>query len=71
MINAFNMLVNMDALSGGVALLATGWLALAASASEALPHLMLMGALLGFLCFNRPPARIFRQWAKRSQISRI
>jgi UDP-GlcNAc:undecaprenyl-phosphate GlcNAc-1-phosphate transferase len=59
MINAFNMLDNMDALSAGVAFLAAGWLALAAGAAGALPHVMLMGALLGFLCFNRPPARIF------------
>jgi UDP-GlcNAc:undecaprenyl-phosphate GlcNAc-1-phosphate transferase len=59
MINAFNMLDNMDALSAGVAWIAAGWLALAAGAGGAIPHLILMWALLGFLCFNRPPARIF------------
>jgi UDP-GlcNAc:undecaprenyl-phosphate GlcNAc-1-phosphate transferase len=63
LINAFNMLDNMDALSGGVALIATGVLATAAwlslGLSEALPFLVLAGALVGFLWFNRPPARIF------------
>jgi UDP-GlcNAc:undecaprenyl-phosphate GlcNAc-1-phosphate transferase len=59
MINAFNMLDNMDALSPGVAWIATGWLVLLLGESHALPLLPLMGALSGFLVFNRPPARIF------------
>jgi UDP-GlcNAc:undecaprenyl-phosphate GlcNAc-1-phosphate transferase len=59
MINAFNMLDNMDALSAGVAFIAAGWLAPAGGATGVLPLLVLMGAMLGFLCFNRPPARIF------------
>jgi UDP-GlcNAc:undecaprenyl-phosphate GlcNAc-1-phosphate transferase len=69
LLNAFNMLDNMDALSGGVA-----WVtALAAAAfiilrgggvltdlqPAVLPYLMMLGALLGFLWFNRPPARIY------------
>jgi UDP-GlcNAc:undecaprenyl-phosphate GlcNAc-1-phosphate transferase len=62
--NAFNMLDNMDALSSGVAaivasLLAAGALLWPETDPSALPYLMLVGALLGFLWFNRPPARIF------------
>jgi UDP-GlcNAc:undecaprenyl-phosphate GlcNAc-1-phosphate transferase len=65
--NAFNMLDNMDALSAGVAWIAAFLLAFASVPqlepaedwSPALPYLMLMGALSGFLYFNQPPARIF------------
>jgi UDP-GlcNAc:undecaprenyl-phosphate GlcNAc-1-phosphate transferase len=66
MLNAFNMLDNMDALSGSVAWIAAGFLAAALAlhppadaARPALPFLILMGGLAGFLWFNRPPARIF------------
>jgi UDP-GlcNAc:undecaprenyl-phosphate GlcNAc-1-phosphate transferase len=61
LINAFNMLDNMDALSGGVAWIATGFLALISCLARAEwgPFVILMGALSGFLWFNRPPARIF------------
>jgi UDP-GlcNAc:undecaprenyl-phosphate GlcNAc-1-phosphate transferase len=69
LINAFNMLDNMDALSGGVAWIAAGFLVVAGvmlhwsgadhSVASVLPYLMLMGALSGFLWFNAPPARIF------------
>jgi UDP-GlcNAc:undecaprenyl-phosphate GlcNAc-1-phosphate transferase len=66
LINAFNMLDNMDALSAGTAWIAAGMLALGqiiVGPSEqwtaAMPYIMLMGALWGFLWFNRPPARIF------------
>jgi UDP-GlcNAc:undecaprenyl-phosphate/decaprenyl-phosphate GlcNAc-1-phosphate transferase len=67
LINAFNMLDNMDALSAGVAWIAAGMLALAQimrmensqGLVEVTPYLLLMGALTGFLWFNRPPARIF------------
>lgn len=69
MLNAFNLLDNMDALSGGVAWIASAFLALiqARSASEGPPlagasglcPLVLIGAISGFLWFNRPPARIF------------
>jgi UDP-GlcNAc:undecaprenyl-phosphate GlcNAc-1-phosphate transferase len=60
-LNAFNMLDNMDALSGGVAWIAAGFLALIAwqSGLEWRVFVALMGALSGFLWFNRPPARIF------------
>jgi UDP-GlcNAc:undecaprenyl-phosphate GlcNAc-1-phosphate transferase len=67
LINAFNMLDNMDALSGGVAWIVTGLMALGTGLrlpetgglAAVWPYLMLMGALSGFLWFNRPPARIF------------
>ncbi len=65
LINAFNMLDNMDALSGGVAWIAAGFLAVVvwvgtpASKGEWMLFTALMGALSGFLWFNRPPARIF------------
>jgi UDP-GlcNAc:undecaprenyl-phosphate GlcNAc-1-phosphate transferase len=65
--NAFNMLDNMDALSAGVGWIAAAFLAAAPwfrleegrSGQPGLPYLELMGALSGFLWFNRPPARIF------------
>jgi UDP-GlcNAc:undecaprenyl-phosphate/decaprenyl-phosphate GlcNAc-1-phosphate transferase len=65
--NAFNMLDNTDALSAGVAWIAAALFALAPlfrpeQAREwqaGLPYLVFMGALSGFLWFNRPPARIF------------
>ncbi|HXG12776.1 MAG TPA: MraY family glycosyltransferase [Gemmataceae bacterium] len=67
LINAFNMLDNMDALSGGVAWIAAGIFTLAVLVRQpsgpdwgpAAPFLMLMGALTAFLWFNQPPARIF------------
>jgi UDP-GlcNAc:undecaprenyl-phosphate GlcNAc-1-phosphate transferase len=61
--NAFNMLDNMDGLSAGVAYIAAAAYALAAAPTQAganlLSLLTLMGAVLGFLWFNLPPARIF------------
>ena len=72
--NAFNMLDNMDALSGGVAWIAaalfaegtvvdavTNYAYLGGEIDISLitAHLILMGAITGFLWFNRPPARIF------------
>jgi UDP-GlcNAc:undecaprenyl-phosphate GlcNAc-1-phosphate transferase len=65
--NAYNMLDNMDALSGGVAVITAVFLALAtylmrqddAAGMRVVPHLALLGAVFGFLWFNRPPARIF------------
>jgi UDP-GlcNAc:undecaprenyl-phosphate GlcNAc-1-phosphate transferase len=61
--NAFNFLDNMDGLSAGVACVCAAAFFIAAltigqwfvAASLAL----LIGALLGFLCFNFPPASIF------------
>jgi UDP-GlcNAc:undecaprenyl-phosphate GlcNAc-1-phosphate transferase len=67
--NAFNMLDNMDALSAGVGWVVAALFAIASilgtyssfaiGRSSFLPQIMLMGALSGFLWFNRPPARIF------------
>lgn len=70
LINAMNMLDNMDGLSAGVAALAGAFLAavLLISPNPEAPHpqifvaglvLVLVGALLGFLPHNQPPARLF------------
>jgi UDP-GlcNAc:undecaprenyl-phosphate GlcNAc-1-phosphate transferase len=70
LINAFNMLDNMDALSAGVATIAASMLVavmlLAPNPKSNQPQLfvaglllVLVGSLLGFLWHNRPPARIF------------
>lgn len=70
LINAFNMLDNMDALSGGVAAIAASMLAavllLAPDPETSRPQLfvaglllVLVGGLAGFLWHNRPPAKIF------------
>ena len=69
MVNAFNMLDNMDGLSAGVAAIAGAFFAavlLLAPAAEYGPQLFVaglllvfVGALLGFLGHNRPPARLF------------
>ncbi len=63
MINAFNFLDNMDGASAGIALIAVSILMVAAVRSgqvfvSAL-GLVFIGALLGFLVFNFPPAKIF------------
>ncbi len=61
--HAFNLLDNMDGLAAGVALVAAGFmaslLAPALGAPVALLLVALCGALLGFLYWNRPPARLF------------
>jgi UDP-GlcNAc:undecaprenyl-phosphate GlcNAc-1-phosphate transferase len=61
--NAFNLLDHMDGLSGGVAALAAAAFLVVAhqtgQAGLALLLAPLLGACLGFLCFNFPPARIF------------
>ncbi|MEE9293860.1 MAG: MraY family glycosyltransferase [Phycisphaerae bacterium] len=61
--NAFNFLDNMDGLSAGVAVLAAMIFALAALGSGQVfvpvMLLLLIGALVGFLVFNFPPATIF------------
>ena len=62
--NAFNFLDNMDGLSAGVAAVASGaFLITALSIGQLFVAGMLallIGALLGFLCFNFAPARIFQ-----------
>jgi UDP-GlcNAc:undecaprenyl-phosphate GlcNAc-1-phosphate transferase len=63
LVNAFNMLDNMDWLSPGVAwwTLVAGLIPLAWQHDRTLvlPGLLLAGALVGFLWWNRPPALIF------------
>lgn len=69
LVNAFNMLDNMDALSGGVAAIAAATLAAVLLAAPTATHgpqlfvggllLLLVGALTGFLYHNRPPAKLF------------
>lgn len=61
--NAINLLDNMDGLSSGIALIASGFLALsffnAGQLNEALVLIAFAGALLGFLIYNSYPASIF------------
>jgi UDP-GlcNAc:undecaprenyl-phosphate GlcNAc-1-phosphate transferase len=61
--NAFNFLDNMDGLSGGVAAICAAiLLAIAVMSGQwlvAAVLALLVGALLGFLVFNYPPASIF------------
>lgn len=61
--NAFNFLDNMDGLSAGIAAVcATAFLITALSIQQyfvAGMLAMLVGSLVGFLCFNFPPATIF------------
>ncbi len=71
LVNSFNMLDNMDALSGGVATICALFLAaiafcFAPNPTSGEPQLFLggflttlAGALLGFLVLNRPPAKLF------------
>jgi UDP-GlcNAc:undecaprenyl-phosphate/decaprenyl-phosphate GlcNAc-1-phosphate transferase len=70
LINAFNMLDNMDGLSAGVAAIAAAMLAavllMTLHPLTEQPQifvagflLVLVGSLVGFLAHNRPPARIF------------
>jgi UDP-GlcNAc:undecaprenyl-phosphate GlcNAc-1-phosphate transferase len=57
--NAFNMLDNMDTLAGGAAFIAAGCLTWALGYPSGVPYVLLVMSLIGFLHFNRPPARIF------------
>lgn len=63
LINAFNLLDNMDGLSGGVGLICAGlflWSAACAGQLFVASWLLVtMGAILGFLVYNVPPASIF------------
>ncbi|MCA9126502.1 MAG: undecaprenyl/decaprenyl-phosphate alpha-N-acetylglucosaminyl 1-phosphate transferase [Planctomycetales bacterium] len=70
LINSFNMLDNMDGLSGGVAAISSTFLAImlltGRDSQNGQPQilvaamlLILVGALLGFLRHNWPPAKIF------------
>lgn len=61
--NSFNFLDNMDGLSSGVAAVSTTAFLITTLSIEqwfvAAALALLLGALLGFLCWNFPPARIF------------
>ena len=61
--NAVNLLDNMDGLATGIAVIASGFLALSflstGQITEALMLLTFAGALLGFLVYNSNPASIF------------
>ena len=61
--NAFNFLDNMDGLTGGMAAFALAGLGLMALHADHLPgaalSLVLIGALVGFLLYNFPPASVF------------
>ncbi|MEE2681674.1 MAG: hypothetical protein VX641_04805 [Planctomycetota bacterium] len=61
--NAFNFLDNMDGLAAGVATIAATVLMIATTLNNqwfiSLSLALLIGALLGFLIFNFPPARVF------------
>lgn len=66
LVNSLNFLDNMDALAGGVALIACVLFAVVMLAMTSEPRWLVGGALLvlagsvaGFLVHNRPPARIF------------
>jgi len=71
LINSFNMLDNMDALSGGVAAICSLFLAAVALCFASNPTsgepqyflagflLLLSGSICGFLTLNRPPAKMF------------
>ncbi|MDO5575967.1 MAG: MraY family glycosyltransferase, partial [Fibrobacter sp.] len=63
LINAFNMVDGLDGLSGGVSLLAIMTLAVIACFSGFMPIIIicaiLIGAILGFLYYNSPPASVF------------
>jgi UDP-GlcNAc:undecaprenyl-phosphate GlcNAc-1-phosphate transferase len=64
--NAINLLDNMDGLAAGISLISAGFLAYffwqsndAAEQELLLITMALFGAILGFLIFNFPPAKIF------------
>jgi len=70
LINSFNMLDNMDGLSAGIATICAGFLAFVMLTNPSpvtnQPQLfiggfllLLVGAMLGFLRHNRPPAKLF------------
>jgi UDP-GlcNAc:undecaprenyl-phosphate GlcNAc-1-phosphate transferase len=61
-INVFNFLDNMDGASGGIAVIVSGILFVAAALSDQVfvggMAVIVVGTLLGFLVFNFPPAKI-------------
>ncbi|MFH1858574.1 MAG: hypothetical protein ABH845_06730, partial [Candidatus Omnitrophota bacterium] len=63
LMNALNLLDNMDGLAGGVAVISAatlcGNMLLGGHSESALLMSLLVGATLAFLCYNFPPAKIF------------
>ncbi|KMQ52066.1 Undecaprenyl-phosphate N-acetylglucosaminyl 1-phosphate transferase [Chitinispirillum alkaliphilum] len=63
LINAFNIIDGIDGLAGGISLIAIFTLALIAGIGGNFAMmslcLILSGAIVGFLLFNKPPAKIF------------
>jgi len=66
LVNSFNFLDNMDGLSGGIALIVSTIFAVMMLTKPGDPHwfvggffLIMAGSLIGFLCHNWSPARIF------------
>lgn len=61
--HSLNLLDNMDGLASGVAMIAAAFLAFLLGTAIGTPLVVLLlslvGALLGFLYWNRPPARLF------------
>ena len=59
LLNAVNLLDGLDGLASTVAALGAVGFAIVLDAADRAPALALAGALLGFLLWNRPPARIY------------
>src|SRR5690606_13820276 len=60
LINAMNMIDGMDAEAGGFSLIALMSFTLVAASTEYGTALSaVMGAVLGFLAFNKPPAKVY------------
>jgi UDP-GlcNAc:undecaprenyl-phosphate GlcNAc-1-phosphate transferase len=59
LINGFNLIDGLDMLAAGVGAAAAGGFAFAVHGNARLMGASLAGALLAFLWFNRPPARIY------------
>lgn len=59
--NAVNLIDGLDGLAGGISLLVLGTLSILASGADDILAftLPLMGAVIGFLFYNRNPARVF------------
>ena len=61
-VNAVNLFDGLDALAGSVAtvtFLAMSWFALVQDSGEPVAGIILAGSVLGFLFWNRPPARLY------------
>ena len=59
MINGVNLIDGLDMLAGGVAAVAAGGFAVILHGSGRQLAIALAASLLGFLVYNRPPARVY------------